>query len=170
MAALPLPVNTTSSANGARSASTDGADLDQSDPCLYRPVRARHAKAVLRGEEPRELWLRPAVSVDLAADVAGYSWLTGADEEGTLERLNALRHRLVDSKIADHRGRIVKSTGDALLVEFASVVDAVRCATEIQRMMVDRDTNLSENRRIKWRIGIDLGDIIADGDDIFGAG
>ena len=74
----------------------------------------------------------------LAADVAGYSRLMGADEEGTLERLKALRHDLLDPKIAEHHGRIVKTTGDGMLVEFASVVDAVRCAVEVQRGMIDR--------------------------------
>jgi adenylate cyclase len=106
----------------------------------------------------------------LAADVAGYSRLMGADEEGTLERLKALRRELLDPKIAEHRGRIVKTTGDGLLVEFASVVDAVRCAAEIQRAMVDRDADLPQERRIRFRIGINLGDIIFDDDDIFGDG
>jgi adenylate cyclase len=106
----------------------------------------------------------------LAADVAGYSRLMGADEEGTLERLKALRHELVDPKIAEHHGRIVKTTGDGLLVEFASVVDGVRCAVEIQRAMFDRDAGLAEDRSIRFRVGINLGDIIADDDDIFGDG
>jgi adenylate cyclase len=106
----------------------------------------------------------------LAADVAGYSRLMGADEEGTLERLKALRRELVDPKIAEHRGRIVKTTGDGMLVEFASVVDAVRCAVEIQRTMVDRNADTPEDKRITFRIGINLGDVIADGDVIFGDG
>src|ERR1700736_3537539 len=106
----------------------------------------------------------------LAADVAGYARLMGADEEGTLERLKTHRRALVDPKIREHRGRIVKTTGDGLLAEFPSVVDAVRCAAEIQRAMADRDTEMAEDRRIKFRIGINLGDIIADGDDIFGDG
>jgi len=106
----------------------------------------------------------------LAADVAGYSRLMGADEEGTLERLNALRHELVDAKIAEHHGRIVKTTGDGVLVEFASVLDAVRCAVEIQRAMLDHEADVAEDGRIRFRIGINLGDIIAEGDDIFGDG
>jgi adenylate cyclase len=106
----------------------------------------------------------------LAADVAGYSRLMGMDEEGTLERLKAHRRRLVDPKIKEHHGRIVKTTGDGLLVEFPSVVDAVRCAAEIQRAMVDRETEMIDDGRIRFRIGINLGDIIADGNDIFGDG
>jgi TolB-like protein/class 3 adenylate cyclase len=101
----------------------------------------------------------------LAADVAGYSRLMGADEEGTLARLKALRAELIDPKIAEHRGRIVKTTGDGLLLEFASVVDALRCAIAWQTAMLAR-----EEQRIQFRIGINLGDIISDGDDIFGDG
>jgi adenylate cyclase len=106
----------------------------------------------------------------LAADVAGYSRLMGVDEEGTLDRLKAHRRQLVDPKIREHRGRIVKTTGDGVLVEFASVVDAVRCAAELQRAMGDRDTDVLKDRRIRFRIGVNLGDIIADGDNIFGDG
>jgi len=106
----------------------------------------------------------------LAADVAGYSRLMGADEEGTLARLKAHRRELFDPKIAEHRGRIVKTTGDGLLAEFASVVDAVRCAAEVQRGMLDRERNLPEERCIRFRIGVNLGDIIVDGGDIFGDG
>jgi adenylate cyclase len=106
----------------------------------------------------------------LAADVAGYSRLMGADEEGTHERLKAHRRELVDPKIGEHSGRIVKTTGDGMLVEFASVVDAVRCAAELQRAMIDREAGMPEDRRIRFRIGINLGDIIVDGDDIFGDG
>src|SRR5882672_4179315 len=106
----------------------------------------------------------------LAADVAGYSRLMGADEEGTLGRLKAHRRQLIDPKIAEHNGRIVKTTGDGLLVEFASVVDAVRCAAEVQRGMIDREPDLPDERRIRFRIGINLGDIIAEGGDIFGDG
>ena len=106
----------------------------------------------------------------LAADVAGYSGLMGIDEEGTHERLGAHRRLLIDPKIKEHQGRIVKTTGDGLLVEFASVVDAVRCTTEVQRGMIDRDADLTAERRIRFRIGVNLGDIIAEGDDIFGDG
>jgi adenylate cyclase len=94
----------------------------------------------------------------------------GADEEGTLERLKAHRRQLIDPKIREHRGRIVKTTGDGLLADFASVVDAVRCAAELQRGMLDREPEMPEERRIRFRIGINLGDVIADGDDIFGDG
>jgi adenylate cyclase len=106
----------------------------------------------------------------LAADVAGYSRLMGADEEGTHERLKAHLWELVNPKISEHSGRIVKTTGDGILAEFPSVVDAVRCAAELQRAMVDREAGMPEDRRIRFRIGINLGDVIVDGDDIFGDG
>src|SRR6266404_2536230 len=106
----------------------------------------------------------------LAVDVAGYSRLMGADEEGTHERLKAHRRELVDPKIGEHSGRIVKTTGDGILAEFPSVVDAVRCAAELQRAMIDREAGMAEDRRIRFRIGINLGDIIIDGGDIFGDG
>jgi TolB-like protein/class 3 adenylate cyclase len=106
----------------------------------------------------------------LAADVAGYSRLMGADEEGTLERLKALRRELLDPKIAEHHGRIVKTTGDGLLVEFASVVDAVRYAVEVQQAMPAREAPVPAESRIELRIGINLGDVIVDGDDLYGDG
>jgi len=106
----------------------------------------------------------------LAADVAGYSRLMGEDEEGTHERLKAHLRDLVDPKIEEHRGRIVKNTGDGMLVEFPSVVDAVRCAVEVQRGMIDRDAELPDDQRIHFRIGINLGDIIVEDHDIFGDG
>jgi adenylate cyclase len=106
----------------------------------------------------------------LASDVAVYSRLMGADEEGTLDRLKAHRRELLDPKIREHRGRIVKTTGDGMLVEFPSVVDAVRCAVEIQRLMVDRNAEAPEDKRITLRIGVNLGDVIIDGDDIYGDG
>jgi len=106
----------------------------------------------------------------LAADVAGYSRLMGADEEGTLERLKALRRELVDRKIAEHHGRIVKTTGDGMLVEFASVVDAVRCAVEVQQAMPERNTGVAADNRIELRIGINLGDVIVESDDLYGDG
>ena len=106
----------------------------------------------------------------LAADVAGYSRLMGADEEGTLERLKALRRELLDPKIAEHHGRIVKTTGDGLLVEFASVVDAVRCAVAVQQAMPERNTGVAADSRIELRIGINLGDVIVEGDDLYGDG
>jgi adenylate cyclase len=106
----------------------------------------------------------------LAADVAGYSRLMGVDEEGTLAALKAYRRELVDPKIAEHRGRIVKTTGDGALVEFASAVDAVRCAMEIQRAVTERSAEVPEDRRIEFRIGINVGDIIIDEGDIYGDG
>jgi TolB-like protein/class 3 adenylate cyclase len=106
----------------------------------------------------------------LAADVAGYSRLMGADEEGTLAALKTCRRELIDPKIAEHRGRIVKTTGDGALVEFASAVDAVRCAMEIQRAMAERNAAIPEDRRIQFRIGINVGDIIIDEGDIYGDG
>src|SRR5216683_4928796 len=106
----------------------------------------------------------------LAADVAGYSRLMGADEEGTHERLKAHRRQLIDPKIGEHHGRIVKTTGDGLLAEFASVVGAMRCAAEVQREMIDREPEATEEQQIRFRIGINLGDVIADDDDIFGDG
>ena len=106
----------------------------------------------------------------LAADVAGYSRLMGADEEGTLAALKACRRELIDPKIAENRGRIVKTTGDGLLVEFASAVDAIRCATEIQRGMADRNAPIPAGRKVEFRIGINVGDIIIDEGDIYGDG
>jgi len=106
----------------------------------------------------------------LAADVAGYSRLMGGDEEGTLVQLKAHRSALVDPKINEHRGRIVKTTGDGVLVEFSSVVDAVRCAVDVQRGMAERNADVPQEKRIEFRIGINLGDIIIDGGDIFGDG
>src|SRR6202790_5111848 len=106
----------------------------------------------------------------LAADVAGYSRLMGADEEGTLARLKAIRKKLVDPTIADCRGRIVKTTGDGLLVEFASAVDAARCATEVQRDVASQNADVPPDVRIEFGFGIHVGDIIIDDNDIFGDG
>jgi class 3 adenylate cyclase/TolB-like protein len=106
----------------------------------------------------------------LAADVAGYSRLMGADEEGTLAWLKAVRKTLVDPAITSHRGRIVKTTGDGMLVEFASAVDAVRSAVEVQRRMAERNAPVPLDQRIEFRIGIHVGDIIIDDNDIFGDG
>jgi adenylate cyclase len=105
-----------------------------------------------------------------AADVAGYSRLMGADEEGTHERLKAHFEQLINPKIKEHQGRVVKTTGDGALVEFASVVDAVRCAAQIQRAMIDRDAQIADARRIRFRIGVNLGDVIVEDGDIFGDG
>jgi adenylate cyclase len=106
----------------------------------------------------------------LAADVVGYSRLMGIDEEGTLAQLRAHRRALIDPKIKEHHGRIVKTTGDGMLVEFASVVDAVRCAVEVQRGMAERNAGVPQDKRIEFRVGINLGDIIVEDKDIFGDG
>jgi TolB-like protein/Tfp pilus assembly protein PilF len=106
----------------------------------------------------------------LAGDVAGYSRMMGADEEGTLFRLNAHRREFLEPKIAEHRGRIVKRTGDGVLIEFASAVDATRCAVEIQHGMVERNVPVPQDQRIELRIGIHIGDVIIEDDDIFGDG
>ena len=106
----------------------------------------------------------------LAADVAGYSRLIEADEEGTLGRLKTLRAQVIDPKIAAHRGRIVNTTGDGLLAEFASVVDASRCAAGVQAAMAKSNAPLPPDRRIEFRIGINVGDIVVEDGDIFGDG
>jgi adenylate cyclase len=106
----------------------------------------------------------------LAADVAGYSRLMGADEEGTHARLQAHLRELIEPKIAEHRGRVVKNTGDGFLAEFASVIDAVRCAVDMQRGMAERNSGTPPVKRIEFRIGINLGDVIVEGEDIFGDG
>jgi adenylate cyclase len=106
----------------------------------------------------------------LAADVAGYSRLIGADEGGTLQALKAIRAELIDPTIAAHNGRLVKTTGDGLLVEFGSVVDALRCATEVQAGMAERNTAVPNNKRIEYRIGINMGDVAVEDGDIFGDG
>jgi len=106
----------------------------------------------------------------LAVDMVGYSRLMGADEEGTIARQRAHRAELIDPVIASHGGRIVKTTGDGLLVEFGSVVDAVKCAVSVQNGMADREADVSKERRIQYRVGVNLGDIVIDGDDILGDG
>ena len=110
------------------------------------------------------------LSAILAADVAGYSRLVGIDEEGTIEQLKGHRAASFDPKLAEHNGRLVKTTGDGLLAEFASVVDAVRCAIEVQRGMVVRNADVPQDKRIEFRIGVHVGDIIIEDDDIFGDG
>jgi adenylate cyclase len=106
----------------------------------------------------------------LAADVASYSRLMGADEEGTLAALKGHRRELIDPLVAQHQGRVVKTTGDGLLIEFASIVDAVRCAVVMQQGMEDRNANVNESQRIRFRVGINVGDVIVEDDDIFGDG
>src|SRR5271170_7544640 len=106
----------------------------------------------------------------MAADVAGYARLMSEDEEGTLAELRAWRHQLADPRLREHHGRVVKANGDGFLVEFTSVVDAVRCAVEMQREMAARNSSLSPERRLEFRVGINLGDIVAEDHDIYGDG
>src|SRR5215204_2290111 len=106
----------------------------------------------------------------MAADVVGYSRLMEVDETGTLARLKTHRLELIDPAISKNKGRIIKTTGDGMLVEFSSVTDAVQCAAEIQRRMARRNSDVSPARAIQFRIGINVGDVIVDGDDIFGDG
>ena len=106
----------------------------------------------------------------VAADVVGYSRLIGMDETNTVSALKAHREELIEPKIAEHNGRIVKLMGDGLLAEFPSAVEAVLCAVQIQHMMVERNASVSEDRRLTFRIGINIGDIVVEGDDIYGDG
>src|SRR5438045_7219219 len=110
------------------------------------------------------------LSAIFAADMVGYSRLMEIDETGTLARLKAHRLELIDPSIVKNNGRIIKTTGDGMLVEFASAVDAVQCALEVQRRMARRNADVAPDRRIEFRIGINIGDVIVDGDDIFGDG
>src|SRR5438270_4005631 len=106
----------------------------------------------------------------LAADIAGYSRLIGSDEEGTLASLRAVRREVIDPSIAEYRGRIVKTTGDGMLVEFQSVLDALRCAARVQRELAERNQPVAAERRMEFRVGIHQGDIVVEDDDIFGDG
>jgi class 3 adenylate cyclase len=155
----------------------------QLQPACHHPSGRveRQSSSERRAARALSLWPAPGgrrgdmsqtrrLAAILAADVAGYSRLMGADEEGTLERLKAMRRELLDPKIAEHHGRIVKTTGDGLLVEFASVLDAVRCAVEVQQAMPERNAPVAADRRIQLRIGINLGDVIVEGDDLYGDG
>src|SRR5262249_30232232 len=137
------------------------------DPC---PVRSHLFRRASAGRNAGRMTAHRRLAAILAADVAGYSRLMGADEEGTHERLKAHLQELVDPKIKEHRGRIVKNTGDGFLAEFPSVVDAVRCSVEVQRAMAEREPEVPEERRIRFRVGINVGDVIAEPDDIYGDG
>ena len=134
------------------------------------PSTIRYASLHARMTEMAEQRTERRLAAILAGDVAGYSKLMGADEEDTLTRFNAHRREFLEPKIAEHRGRIVKRTGDGVLIEFASAVDATRCAVEIQRGMTGRNAEVPPERRIEFRIGIHVGDIIVEEDDIFGDG
>src|SRR5207248_9141070 len=109
---------------------------------------------------PRRMSASRRLAAILAADVVGYSRLIGADEEGTLERLRSIRAEVIDPKLAEHHGRLVKTTGDGFLVEFVSAVEALRCATAMQRDMAQRNSEIAEPERIEYRIGIHQGDIV----------
>lgn len=106
----------------------------------------------------------------LAGDVAGYSRLMGNDEQGTLEALKACHRDVINPKVAEHHGRVVNSPGDAVLIEFASAVDAARCAIAIQKAIAERNSAIAEDRRVEFRIGINVGDVIVDGSEIYGDG
>jgi adenylate cyclase len=131
------------------------------------PKAAQLLRRLRAAKHPR---LERRLAAILAADVAGYSRLMTADEEGTHFRLLTHRREVIEPKIREHRGRIVKHTGDGALAEFGSVVDAVRCALEVQRAMVLRNAELPQSRRIEFRMGVNLGDVIVASDDIYGHG
>src|SRR4051794_32439161 len=138
--------------------------LPLADAC-FRVSRSRQVGSFLAEQR-----MERRLAAVLAADVAGYSLLMGRDEEGTLTQLKAFRKTLVDPTIALHRGRIVKTTGDGMLVEFASAVDAARCAVEVQRGVAVENVDVPQQARIEFRIGIHVGDIIFDDNDIYGDG
>jgi class 3 adenylate cyclase len=122
------------------------------------------------GEAANQQRVERRLTAILAADVAGYSRLMTADEEGTHFRLLTHRREVIEPKVREHRGRIVKYTGDGALAEFSSVIDAVRCALEMQQLMLARNAGVSQSRRIEFRMGINLGDVIVAPDDIYGHG
>jgi adenylate cyclase len=128
------------------------------------------AARLLRRWRAADLRLERRLAAILAADVVGYSRLMSADEEGTHFRLLAYRREVIAPKVREHRGRIVKHTGDGALVEFGSVVDAVRCALDVQRVILARNAGVPKERRIEFRIGVNLGDVIVAPDDIYGHG
>src|SRR5205823_1422532 len=147
---------------GRRAPASPGA-FSLRGPGPNRPER--QSRSAVSALDLRDMPATRRLAAILAADIAGYSRLMGADEEATLARLKALRAELIDPEIARHNGRIVKTTGDGMLVEFGSVVDAMRCAVAWQASMPERGDD-----GIAWRIGVNLGDVIIDGGDIYGDG
>src|SRR6266446_6220865 len=133
------------------------------EPMILRPMRFGSAALAIERVERR-------LAAVLAADVAGYSRLIGVDEEGTLDRIRSIRADVIDPKIAAHHGRLVNTAGDGLLVEFGSVVDALRCATEVQQAMARRNSGVAVSERIEFRIGLNVGDVVVEDGDIFGDG
>jgi adenylate cyclase len=134
---------------------------------LLAPKAARLLRRLRAAKQPR---LERRLAAVLAADVAGYSRLMSADEEGTHKRLLAYRREVIEPKVRQHRGRVVKHTGDGALVEFGSAVGAVRCALEMQKLIAARNAKLPQGRRIEFRIGVNLGDVIVAPEDIYGHG
>src|SRR5215203_4557144 len=146
------------------------ADASRFDGRAWLPTIQSFGECGVSGDVMAEQRVERRLAAILAADVVGFSRLMEADEVGTLNALKAHRRALGDPAIASHHGRIVKTTGDGILVEFGSIVDAVACAVAIQRGMIGRNAEMAEDKRIVFRIGINVGDIIIDGDDIFGDG
>jgi class 3 adenylate cyclase len=144
-----------------------GADDYITKPFEPRELLARIKSVLRRGALDRETIPARRIAAILAADVAGYSRLMGCDEEGTVARLRTLRRELIDPEVDVHRGRIVRITGDGILIEFASVVDALRCAIAVQRGIAAAAAE-PPDRRIRFRVGINVGEVLADGDDILG--
>jgi class 3 adenylate cyclase len=134
---------------------------------LLMPKAARLLRRLRATEQPR---LERRLAAILAADVAGYARLTSTDEEGTHLRLFAWRREVIEPEIRQYRGRVVKNTGDGFLIEFASVVNAVRCTLEVQTLLGARNSALPQDRRIEFRIGVNVGDVIVAPDDIYGHG
>jgi adenylate cyclase len=156
--------------NGLLQQNRPGADIGSSPALVGRALMSRRDLFEKKGPYLTGQQVERRLAAILAADVAGYSRFMGADEEGTLAALRAHRRELFDPKIAEYRGRIVKTTGDGLLVEYASVVDAIRCALEVQRGITARNVAIPQDKRLEFRIGINVGDVLIEDGDIFGDG